>query len=36
MVEFNGANATDSFNFKAKKTGQMEIMEQKNLKKWYH
>ena len=33
IVEFNGANATDSFNFKAKsKLVRLEIMEQKKLK----
>ena len=31
VVEFNGANATDSFNFKAKITGQAEANGTKNL-----
>ena len=36
IVEFNGANATDSFNFKAKITGQTEANGAKMLKERYH
>ena len=32
IVNFNGANATDSFNFKVKVTCQTEIIKQKMLK----
>ena len=33
IVGFNGANATDSFNFKVKITRQMVIMEEKIMLK---
>ena len=36
IVNFTENNLTDSFNFKVKITGKLEMMEQKMLKQWFH